>query len=316
MPRMSKPNAHQLDLNLLVVLESLLIERSVTGAARKLGVTQSAVSHRLKALREQLGDPLFVSDREGLVPTDVAIAMTEPLQAALASVRSAVRLAKPFSPQSSSRRFALASSDYGELLLLCTLLAHVGQAAPSITFDMANRDEHYAAKLTSGALDLAFLGGPPDGDSLMQLKVLEEPFVVLARNDHPQIRKRLTMKAYLRCQHILVAPSGRPGGIVDSLLAKQGLKRNVVVRLANFMPAPFLAAQSDLLVTVPAALALRVIDQLPLSWYRPPLAIEKTVVRMVWHPRAQADPGHAWLRSLVSSHVKSLQSDICSRFGA
>jgi len=307
---MSKANSRMPDLNLLVVLDALLSKRSVTRAAAQLGVTQSAVSHRLKSLREQLGDPLFVSSRSGLLPTEAALEMAEPLRRALADIRSVVQVSAPFDAKNSTRHFVVASSDYGELMLLPNLLTSLEANATGITVSMVNRAHSYADELGAGTLDLAFVGPNLKGDALVQRRMLREPFVVLARKDHPLINKRLTMKTYLRCRHLLVSPSGRSGGIVDGLLAKQGTQRKVVARITNFIPAPFVVASSDLVVTLPASLALRTFGALPLRWFKAPLAIPPTDASMVWHERSQSDPAHRWLREQITSKLKVLQEEV------
>ena len=289
------------DANLLVALNALLEERSVTRAARRLGVTQSAASHKLKALRQQLGDELLVGGRGGLVLTPRAQEMAQPLRSALVDLAAAVRTGAEFDPATSSRKFVVATSDYGEVARLPGMLEYIAAAAPNIQVAISRlRGAALNRALEVGDVDMAAMGPtytPPA--KLRRRRMGREGFVVLVRRGHPVIGDRLTLAKYLAVGHILIAPTSAPGGPVDHVLAARGLKRRVSVTVCAFVSAPAIAANSDLVCTVPQGLAVAVAKPFALREFRPPVKLPQVTSHLYWHERAHRDPGHAWLREQI-----------------
>ena len=149
----------RLDLNLLAALDVLLRERNVTRAAKRLGITQSAMSHKLKRLREELDDPLFVTAPGGLVPTARAESLEEPLRRALQDVAAAVRASAPFDPSTAEREVRVACVDAIELTLLPDILARLARDAPKVRLSIRRRGPRSMDELASGELDLIVAPG-------------------------------------------------------------------------------------------------------------------------------------------------------------
>ncbi|MEZ4376388.1 MAG: LysR family transcriptional regulator [Polyangiaceae bacterium] len=293
-----------LDLNLLKTLDTLLRERSVTRAARALGLSQSALSHRLRNLREMFDDPLFVSGSAGLVATERAAALEGPLRDALASIAAVVQQAAPWSPQDSTRRFVVLSSDYGEFTLIPKLLREVQQQAPRVELVIEPPRPDPGSALEDGSVDL--LIGPPvqEKAGLRVKKLGEHAFVVAHRTGHPLAEKRLTLSTYAGASHLLVAPRGSKHGPVDDALAARGMTRHVALTTRHFAPAGFIVAQSDLLWTAPAALAEVAATYVELRLRSVPLELEPFPFFMAWHERSHADPAHVWLRQLLERALR------------
>ncbi|MCU0684962.1 MAG: LysR family transcriptional regulator, partial [Polyangiaceae bacterium] len=297
---MKNTNESPLDLDLLAALDLLLDERSVTRAARRLGITPSAMSHKLRALRERLDDPLLVGGRAGLVPTARAEAMAAPLRQALSDVRAAVRAGAAFEPRSSKRRFVIATVDYAVFRIIPPALEVLRSEAPGISIAIESPGPRLGARLESGAVDLAIgAASVPATSTLLRRSLGREGFVVLGRAGHPGLRRPLTLASYAALPHLLISPGGTPGGPVDDLLARHGLKREAVLCLSHFVTAPFLAARSDLVVTAPLGLADEARRYLELTIVPAPAEIAAVESHMVWHPRSQHDPAHRWLRELI-----------------
>lgn len=307
----------QLDLNLLVTLDGLLEARNVTATADRFGVTQSAMSHRLARLREFFGDTLLVVAGDELVLTQHAEMIRVPLRSALANLRDAVLPDTEFVPGEATRGFVVAGVDLVELMMLPDLLAHLSEVAPGVSITMAGRREYGSDALARGRVDLAI--APGDGsvpgvrleetNGVRRRKLLTDGFAVLARKNHPRIRGSLTLKRYLAEGHILVAPEGQPGSIVDARLAQDGKKRRVAARVAHFLSAPFLAAKTDHLLTCPTGLAAAVQDELDLRVFRPPISLPRTPICLYWHERMHKDPGHRWLREEILA-ISKLRRDV------
>ncbi len=297
--RMKHPHGLPADLNALVALDMLLSERSVTAAAKRLGVTQSAMSHTLKRLRETLADPLFVSARSGLVPTARALELSLPLRRALVDLGAAVTVGAPFDPIASTKRFVLATADYGELVAVPRLLADVRAEAPNVRIEVQRVAVDVVARLEAGTVDVVAGMPIPPMANLRRTTLATERFVVLARRDHPRIKRGLDLKRYVALPHLLIAPAGAPGGVVDDWLVKRGLERQVVLRVPQFASAPFVVASSDLLLTAPEGLAIWARPFLDLAELPPPMAIPPTRSFATWHERNQGDPAHQWFRTKV-----------------
>lgn len=307
---MSQP---ALDPNLLVAFDVLLEQRSVTRAAEQLGITQSAMSHRLRRLREHFDDPLVVPGRDGLVPTELARAVAVPLHRALVDLRNAVEAPRTFDPKRSQREFVVAGSDYGEFVSMPYVLDRLGEQAPSVTVRSEGYGPTLLKQLEEGAVDLAIGPALPGVAGFRRRSLLTEGFVVAVRKGHPLVRRRPTLKRYLQLAHLLVAPRGNPGGVVDDWLAERQLKRRVVLRVRHFAPAGFIVARSDLVWTAPEFLAAQAAEYVDLQLFEPPFEVPAVESFLTWHERFQNDPAHRWARELIvevsQSRLRQLSQD-------
>lgn len=304
---MSDLNLGDLDLNLLVALDALLRERNVTRAAARMGISQSGMSHKLRHLRDYFGDPLLAPGRSGMVLTQRAEALAGPMRAALQQLARAIHRPDPFDPGSSTRRFVIAGADYGELVVMPGVMRRLSELAPGLEVVLEPPPPDLIDRLESGTIDLAIRPQRPSAAGLRTRKVLSEGFVVMAREGHRGLGRRLTLQTYCQLSHLLVNPGGGMTGIVDSLLAKKDLERHVALRIRHFVSAPFIVAESDLIWTAPQALARRALDYVQLATYKPPLSLPSVDSFMIWHERFQGDPGHGWLRELVVEIMGSVQ---------
>jgi DNA-binding transcriptional LysR family regulator len=297
---MNVANESELDLNLLLTLDALLRERSVTRAARRLGVTQPAVSHRLRALREQLGDPLLVGSRRDLVLTERARAIAGPLAQALIDARAALRAGSPFDPRSSERVFRMSTSDLGEFVVVPRVLEVLRAEAPGVRLFISPAPADPAASLAAGEIEL-IVGPPlPPQAGLVRQVVGFDDLVVLAREGHPAVRRgRMTVEAFAAQGHVQVSTGGLLVSAVDAALEGMGMRREVAIKVGHFVSAPFLVARSDLLLSASRSFARESCRHLPLVMVEHPLKIPGFDVLMTWHERSQNDASHAWFRALA-----------------
>ncbi len=300
---MHPTNLDGVDLNLLRVLDALLAERHVTRAAQRLGLSQPATSHALARLRTLLRDPLFVRTPRGLEPTARAAALAVPLREALGTLAAVVSGDGAFTPATTKRTFTLASTDYGTFMLVQPLLARVRETAPRVDLWMRPMRDDAWDQLALGDVDLAV--GPlvnlPPRASLHRKVLYKERFVCVVRRDHPIVKKRLDLDTFLAVSHLLVAPRGKPGGVVDTALAERGLSRRVALAVPHFLAAPHLVASSDLVLAVGARVAAAFSAMLPLKVFDPPLPVPGFDVGMAWHERTHHDAAHRWLRAEVTA---------------
>lgn len=297
----------QVNLNLLVYLDMLLQERSVTKAAGRLGITQSAMSHNLRQLREIFGDPLLVRGRGGMQPTPRAEELRIPLRQGLTALRRTLEGEPAFEPATSSRRFVLAAGDAVAMLLLPPLLEQLQTTGPSVDLDVVPFDgRRYAAQLETGEVDLAVSAFFPDAPALRMKKLRPESFVCVVREDHPCVGETLDAATWAKLPHVLVSPQGTGGpGVVDRVLKKHGLERRVAVRIRYFLAAPMLVARTNLVLTVTRSLAEMFAKSLPVRLVEPPLELPTFSVGIGWHERVAKDPANRWIREQVSLALRS-----------
>jgi len=237
----------------------------------------------------------------GLVPTARAEALAGPLRDALAGLRTAVTGPRPFDPATARRRFTIATPDYTELVMLPALTRAIGQAAPGIDLLLRTYEHTVADQLARGDFDVAIGILLPENDrpGVRTRRLFDERFVCMVRKGHPALGKRWTLERFVALDHALIAPSGRPGGAVDDALAERGLSRRVALLIPHFLAAPFVIAQTDLVLTLPERVALTFAETLPLELLPPPLPVPGFAMILLWHDRSHHDPAHAWLRERI-----------------
>jgi DNA-binding transcriptional LysR family regulator len=290
-----------IDLNLLVALDALLVERSVTEAAQRIGRSQPAMSHALGRLRKLLSDPLLVRTPQGMVPTPRAQALAGPLRQILAQVHRTLQEPPAFDPASARHTFTLAATDYAELLLLPRLMERLAAVAPGLSLNVLPLGEGVPkAALESGQLDLV-LGPFRDIPSELHQQILfHERFVCVVRTDHPTVGKELSLRKFLALSHVLISPRGTVAGVVDHALSAQSLQRHVALSIPHFLIAPFVVAQTDLIVTLAERVAQGFAAHLPLRLLKPPVELPGFAIPQVWHERLHYDPAHQWLRRVLT----------------
>lgn len=298
-------NLATLDLNLLTVFAALAEERSVSRAARRVGLSQPAVSNALARLRAALGDPLFVRSRAGMSPTPRAEQLRAPVLGALDQLRTALSGERSFDPSRSARVFRVAMSDYSEWLLLAPLLERLRREAPGVTLHVRRLDALFAvpeAGLHSGALDLA-IGPFPDARGLspgVHAETLyEEDHVVVLRKSHPALKRPLTLDRFAALPQAAVIFRAEPWGLIDTELAARGHRRKLRFASSHFAAVLQAVAASDLAACVPESLARRFKMWLPLASRPMPFPLPRFVTRAVWRASSAPEEGLAWFRQLL-----------------
>lgn len=292
------------DLNLLVALDAILRERSVTRAAEEIGLSQPAMSRTLGRLRDLFQDPLLVRAGHQMVPTPRALELAEPLAACLEGIRRALVPPSAFDPRDARRTFVLCALDTTQALILPDLLERIERAGASgvelSTAPLRSEAETFA-QLASGRRDFAIgrFEAAPSGIRLAPL--FRDRIVCVVRRDHPRVRGRLDLERYLAEAHLAAdsfTPVERPF-TVDNLLAQRGLARRVVSRVENLAMAPLVVARTDLLCTAPLRTIEPFAARLGVRILELPFEAPDFELHLAWHDRNDRDAGHAWLRSLI-----------------
>ena len=299
----------RIDLNLLVVLHILLETRSVTKTAKRLGTSQPAVSRSLGKLRQLLNDQLMVRDAQGMTPTRRAESMSEPLARLLGGVADFL-LEPKFDPTASERVFRIATTDYGALAVLPSLAPRLARDAPSAGIEIVPMSQDAFRQIAEGQVDVLFYSDNPVAGSFRTRDLFQERFVSLVRCGHPllppdgQVQNETSLETFAACSHVLVTIFGGPTGPVDKGLAEHGLKRRIAVWVPFFATGAAIAANSDLIVTMPSRVAKRLAQRLGLVELTTAPVVEPWGYRMLWHERTHGDVGAAWFRRLILESVR------------
>ncbi len=298
---MSDIDFRTLNLNLLPALEALLAERSVGGAARRMGVTQSAMSHSLAKLRVALDDPLLVVSGRRMQRTPRADALCGELPRALEQLARLLAGEERFDPSTSSRTFTIASLDYFDFAVLPSLLAYLREHAPGVRLHVERASEGTASRVVAGEIDVMLVGASARvaGQGLCRRQLYRDPFKVIARPDHPRVKRRLTLETYVQLEHALVSVDGGAEGIIDRVLRAQGLERHVALRVPHFASAPVAVASSDLVCTLASTMAQRARELFGLRVLEPPVEVPAAPIVMFWPQIHEEDPARRWFREML-----------------
>ncbi|CAI3788822.1 PCP degradation transcriptional activation protein [Pseudomonas sp. MM227] len=289
----------KIDLNLLLALHALLIEKHVTRAAVRLHRSQPAVSHALAQLREYFDDPLLVRQGGKMILTARAQSLVTPLQDALGSLNGL--LASPdFDPATAQRRFRLSLSDYASRIILPPLVKHLRQTAPGIDLAISQSSrEGMMAQLQDGELDLAlgiFTDVAPDIS--VQTLFVEDFICVADRHSLPQ-EGCLSLNAWLARSHVMVAMRPDAYDEIERALGVRGLERRIALALPHWGAAVDVLPGTDLVLTVASRAADSVDRHRQLARFAPPFTIPQMDYQQAWHSRKEHDPAHRWLREVL-----------------
>lgn len=281
----------------MLVFSELMRHRKQTVVARRLGLTQSAISHTLARLRITLGDELFLRRPTGIEPTARALALEGTIAELLRLAEDVLRIDRSFDAATETRTIRIGALDHQVAVVAPGLIRALRRSAPGmrVSFIAAVRSDALEG-LANGSLDLALGYFPSLPDAIEAESLLEDSYAVVLRKGHPLAARKLTLKAYCAAEHLLVSVGGELTGIVDMTLQRDGLSRQVIASVPQFFAALATVASSDLIVTLPARLARMHARRFGLAVAPPPLAIRPFTVSVVWHKRAASDLALRWIR--------------------
>ena len=293
-----------LDMNLLAALDALLAEASVTGAARRLGLSASAMSRTLARLRSATGDPLLVRAGRGLAPTPHAVELRDRVHQLTRDVRVVLSPhAGELDIGSLERTFTLRAGEGFIELFSAPLVAAVTTIAPHVRLRFAPKPDKDALALRDGQIDLEIGVLGESAPEVRTRLMFRDAFIGVARIGHPLFDAPITPERYAAHRHVVVARKGRFTGPVDDALAALGLRREVVAVVPGFPSALRIARDTDLVALVPRSSISSPLGADPADLgvvgFALPVRTPPIAISAMWHPRMDADPAHAWLRDTV-----------------
>lgn len=296
-------DSKRLDLNLLVTLETLLVEQNVTKAAARLHLSQPAVSAQLNRLRQEFDDPLLIPAQRGMTPTAKAMDLLDPLRQALDQVRTTLATHRNFDPARAKLTFAIACTDYLQTAVVKPLVVELRKRAPGVRVAIRNLDlPQLEAQMERGEVDLALVTPQAAPPGLRTRHLFDERYVLIGRRNHPRLRDGITVEEYSELEHVIVSLGG--GGFVtpvDHALTALGHRRRAVLSAASFLFVPEIVSQSDFVALVPQRLVCDRIDKLTVI--DAPFPVEGFAVGMAWHERGHGHSGQRWIRDAIVSVI-------------
>jgi len=297
-------NLSRLDLNLLVAFDALLSERSVTRAASRIGLGQSAMSHNLARLRRLFDDELFTRSADGMQPTPRALALADPVRNALRTVQSAVLESGPFNPGTADRVFRIGIADSIEVAIMPALVERLRALAPGISIRLrpANRID-VLEELDSGQLDLGIGVFEQGHVHHFRRQLYTDHFLCLFSPEQLRLSSPISLDDYLKHPHILTSLADDTRGVVDEALAKQKLRRKVIMTTPGFLAVPFVVRRAPVLITMPSRLAHYFAEAFSLATSPVPIDVPRFAISLLWHGSFNRDMSHTWLRQTIASLV-------------
>ncbi|MBW9070083.1 LysR substrate-binding domain-containing protein [Agrobacterium pusense] len=302
------------DLNLLPVFVALMEERNVTRAAERLGITQPALSNALNRLRETLRDPLFIRERYGMRPTQLAEEMAPMIGAALAQFDDLITGQQDFDPAKATRSFTLAPNSYVEFVLMPSVVARLRERAKGIKLRLVPYGSDLAETgVISGTTEMVFgrIIGPPD--NLVVQHLMDDGLACVVRAGHPEISDTISRAQYEAMMHVNVLPPGRLRAGLFQALGRQGLKRDVAVSVTHFLAVPEMIAVTDYCATLPRLICRGLARDPRVKVVPAPVDLGTFPVEMAWHVRYRNDPAHRWLRTVIAEVAKTVSADMAFR---
>lgn len=298
-------NISTFDLNLLAVFMQLWETRSVTRASDKLALSQPAVSHALRRLRDALGDELFVAGKGGLVPTARAQALVTPVREALAQIGQALQQGESFVPALARREFKIGAVDLVEFAIAPQLLEEIGREAPGILIKLVPAPEGELAyqMLESGEIDAVLGGLSIKGSGVRNETVAEINLVTLFWKREKLAKRSFPLDLYLERPHIVIHTTDRRGSVVDQTLAQQNLRRRIGAVVQHFIAMPIIAERTGYICNLPSRMGPTFAGLFNLNVYEPPLPFAASPLYISWHKRFEADPAIEWLLQKIRQAV-------------
>jgi DNA-binding transcriptional LysR family regulator len=289
----------EIDLNLLVVYNQLLLDRSVSTSAEKLGMTQPAVSNALKRLRAVLNDELFLRTARGMEPTPYALHLAEPVIYALNTLQMALTTRDSFDPLTSTRNFQLAMTDIGEMYFMPPLMGALAKAAPYVRVSTVRPNSgNLKEDMESGTVDLA-LGLQPNLQSgFFQRRLFRHKYVCVFRKGHPLAKAPMTLKQFTELEHVGVVAANTGHGEVDGFLERAGIKRKMRLIVPHFIAVGHILQSTDLISTLPERFAERCETPFGLVTSPHPVRLPDIAINLFWHAKLNRDPANMWIRQV------------------
>lgn len=288
-----------LDLNLLIIFHQILIDQSVSGAAKSLNLSQPAISNALKRLRATFNDELFVRTSQGMQPTPYATLLADPISQAIDLLHTAINQHDYFDPFTSKKRFYIAMTDIGDTYFLPRLTDTLLKKYPGISVRTLRSHAELSTNLAAGEVDLAVGLHPELQAGFYQRRLFHHRYVCLCRKNHPLSKLPMTRENFCNYAHVKITSPGTGHGEIDTIMQHAGLVRDIRLEIPHFIAVAHILQNTDLIATVPERFADSCTTPFELVSLPLPIDLPEIAINLFWHSKYHRDPANRWLRQLI-----------------
>lgn len=284
----------------MAIIEALLIEKNVSRAAIRLGLSQPAFSHALARLRKRLNDSLFVQTSAGMRPTPLVEQMAAPILRAIKIVREEICELQSFDPLHSQRRFKIHTKETGALILIPRILEALAQKSPGTRIELVEiQSDSLWTSLDEGAIDIALGYIPNLQPRFVQQKLFDSGFTAIVRKEHPQIGKRITINQLADSQYITTPIVESILFEFDTELRQRRIERKIAFTTSHVISIPKIVESTNWIALIPDDLLETCLRLAKVRQAMLPVKVRRLPITQAWHSRFHADPGHRFLRETI-----------------
>ena len=296
---------NRLDLNLLVALDALLSEKSITRASRRLNLSQSATSGVLARLRDYFKDDLLMPVGRNLILTPLAVSLIEPVRDVLLQIQRTIEIKPEFDPATAVREFRIVASDFVSTVLLGELGRRIAMEAPGISLDISLSSSTFSERLERGEVELIILPGKYMSESKPTEMLFEETYTCIVWTGNELVGDTLTLENYMALGHVSSRFGTAQTSFEEHFLKDNGYDRRIEVSTPNFTSLPHFVIGTNRIATMHTRLARMLACYYPIRLIEPPIAFPKIEMCMQWNPFLENDPSHQWLRRLLAEVARA-----------
>tara|TARA_A100001234_G_scaffold180308_1_gene162789 strand:+ start:96 stop:1007 length:912 start_codon:yes stop_codon:yes gene_type:complete len=291
---------YNFDLNLLRVFGAVHAEGHIGRAAKRLGITQPAVSHAIQRLRDSVGDPLFIRSGKGVEPTARADEMAAYVRDSLESAMAAIATPQSFDPATSKRVFHVGLPDHAVAKYAPLIHATFSHRAPKLGIHLHDVQTPEAIRLVEqGDIDMAANVIEDLPKRFKSMPLFTSQIVVIASKQNPYIKGKIDLSGYHKARHLMYSAPPPMNRALGESLAKWGITRDIGMTISSHLAVPLIIANSDLIATVTRQIAEPYVEKYGLQMFKLPFDIPDVQVSLFWHERNDRDAGHQWLREMA-----------------
>jgi DNA-binding transcriptional LysR family regulator len=291
---------HNFDLNLLRVFGAVHAEGHIGRAAKRLGITQPAVSHAIQRLRDSVGDPLFIRSGKGVEPTARADEMAAYVRDSLESAMAAIAAPQGFDPAVSNRVFHVGLPDHAVAKYAPLIDATFSHRAPKLGIHLHDVQTPEAIRLVEqGDIDMAANVIEDLPKRFKSMPLFTSQIVVIASKQNPYIKGKIDISGYHKARHLMYSAPSPMNKALGEGLAKWGITREIGMTISSHLAVPLIIANSELIATVTREIAEPYVEKYGLQMFKLPFDIPDVQVSLFWHERNDRDAGHQWLREMA-----------------
>ena len=293
-------NLAKIDVNLLYLFKLLYEHRNIKKVSEILDVSQSAISHSMKRLKNCLGDQLFYRVTSGLAPTPYAEEISKTILSSFDAIEQSINLNLNFDPLKSKRVFNVSMTDVGEILFLPKLISHLATVAPDISIEIVwTGSDSIQKEMELGNIDLAIGLLPELKTGFYQRRLFAQKYKLMLRKGHPLLSGKISKESILNFKHISISSKDTGHGIIEKYLQNNHIDRVVATRLTHFIAVPYILSASDFIATVPAKLDDTIENHFDVITLDHPLKLPEIQINTFWHARMHEDAANIWLRGVI-----------------